>query len=102
MSTPLTDRLYLQTPEFWAAYQWVLSGCSARKAGDGYDLRFFSPPIRFYLSGTRQRAVPSKTEMKVRQLPPNYVEWLEPQSANVSSLEELLELLGSSLGAKGA
>jgi hypothetical protein len=30
--------------------------------------------------------------MKVRQLPPNYVEWLEPQSANVSSLEELLEL----------
>jgi hypothetical protein len=30
--------------------------------------------------------------MKVRQLSPNYVELVEPQSANVSSLEELLEL----------
>ena len=30
--------------------------------------------------------------MKLRQLLPNYVELFEPQSANVSSLEELLEL----------
>jgi len=30
--------------------------------------------------------------MQVRQLSPNYVERVEPQTANVSSLEELLEL----------
>jgi hypothetical protein len=36
--------------------------------------------------------VPCKTEMQVDQLLPKTVKPLEPQSANVSSLEELMEL----------
>ncbi len=48
--------------------------------------------LRVFPNCTRQRAVPCKTEMQVDQLLPNPVKPLEPQSANVSSLKELLEL----------
>jgi hypothetical protein len=53
---------------------------------------FFPTNSGFTLIALAQRAVPCRTEMKVDQLLPNAVKPLEPQSANVSSLEELLQL----------
>ena|SRR6202035_1354706 len=53
---------------------------------------FFSTNPGFHPIALGQRTVPCKTTMQVQQLLPKFVEPFKPESASVSSLEELMEL----------